>query len=52
MQCLSSGILDLKPLITHKFPLEQAEEALRFSSDTRNGSIKVQVIDETESPLF
>ena len=52
IQCLTGGILDLKKLITHRFPLEKAEEALTLSSDPRNGSIKVQVIDETESAAF
>ncbi|KAH8432389.1 NAD(P)-dependent alcohol dehydrogenase [Aspergillus melleus] len=49
--CLSGGILDLKKLVSHVFPLEKAEEALRFSSDTRNGSIKVLVVDEVEATL-
>ncbi|GKT79735.1 sorbitol dehydrogenase [Colletotrichum tofieldiae] len=50
--CLSSGILDLKSLITHTFPLEKAVDALTLASDYRNGSIKVQIVDETDSPLF
>ncbi|KAH6691409.1 chaperonin 10-like protein [Plectosphaerella plurivora] len=52
IQCLTGGILDLKKLITHRFPLEQAREALALSSDPRNGSIKVQVVDEIDSPVF
>ncbi|TQN66936.1 L-arabinitol 4-dehydrogenase [Colletotrichum shisoi] len=50
--CLSSGILDLKSLISHTFPLERAVDALTLASDYRNGSIKVQIVDETDSPLF
>ncbi|GKT84308.1 sorbitol dehydrogenase [Colletotrichum tofieldiae] len=50
--CLSSGILDLKSLITHTFPLEKAVDALTLASDYRNGSIKVQIVDETDSPSF
>ncbi|EEY20436.1 sorbitol dehydrogenase [Verticillium alfalfae VaMs.102] len=52
IQCLSGGILKLDKLISHTFPLEKAEEALTLSSDVRNGSIKVQIVDEFESPLF
>lgn len=52
IQCLSGGILKLDKLISHTFPLEKAEEALTLSSDVRNGSIKVQIVDEVESPLF
>ncbi|KAL2882223.1 hypothetical protein SGCOL_002491 [Colletotrichum sp. CLE4] len=50
--CLSSGILDLKSLISHTFPLEKAVDALTLASDYRNGSIKVQIVDETDSPIF
>ncbi|KAK1974601.1 sorbitol dehydrogenase [Colletotrichum cereale] len=50
--CLSSGILDLKSLISHTFPLEKAVDALKLASDYRNGSIKVQIVDEVDSPVF
>uniref|UniRef100_L2FLB0 Alcohol dehydrogenase, putative n=1 Tax=Colletotrichum fructicola (strain Nara gc5) TaxID=1213859 RepID=L2FLB0_COLFN len=50
--CLSSGILDLKSLISHTFPLEQAVDALTLASDYRNGSIKVQIVDEVDSEVF
>ncbi|KAJ5287921.1 hypothetical protein N7478_003607 [Penicillium angulare] len=49
--CLSGGILDLKKLVSHKFPLERAEDALHICTDTRNGSIKVLVVDEQEASL-
>lgn len=49
--CLSGGILDLKKLVSHVFPLEKADEAVRFSSDTKNGSIKVLVVDDVEATL-
>ncbi|KAL0943374.1 sorbitol dehydrogenase [Colletotrichum truncatum] len=50
--CISSGILDLKSLISHTFPLEQAVDALTLASDYRNGSIKVQIVDEIDSEVF
>ncbi|TLS27377.1 hypothetical protein PpBr36_04040 [Pyricularia pennisetigena] len=47
--CLESGILpDLKKLVTHVFPLEKAIEGLVLASDARNGSIKVQIVDDVD----
>lgn len=50
--CLSSNILDLKKLITHTYPLEKAMDAMQICSDTSNGSIKVQIVDEAEASLL
>ncbi|KAJ5084924.1 hypothetical protein NUU61_009503 [Penicillium alfredii] len=49
--CLSGGILDLKKLISHVFPLEKAQDALHLCADPRNGGIKVLVVDEQETSL-
>jgi L-iditol 2-dehydrogenase len=49
--CMSGGVLDLKKLVTHTFPLEKAEDALQLCADPRNGSIKVLVVDEVEATL-
>ncbi|CAG8037693.1 unnamed protein product [Penicillium nalgiovense] len=49
--CLSGGILDLKKLVSHRFPLEKAQDALHLCADTRNGSIKVLVVDEQDASL-
>jgi L-iditol 2-dehydrogenase len=46
--CLSGGILDLKPLVTHVYPLEDAVNALHLAADPKNGSIKIQIVDEVE----
>ncbi|KAM0450083.1 hypothetical protein ACHAO4_006966 [Trichoderma viride] len=46
--CLSGGILDLKPLVTHVYPLEDAVDALHFAADPKNGSIKIQIVDQVE----
>ncbi|KAE8308437.1 chaperonin 10-like protein [Aspergillus transmontanensis] len=51
IQCMSGGILDLKRLVTHTFPLEQAESALHLCSNPKNPSIKVLVVDEVEATL-
>ncbi|GKZ21217.1 hypothetical protein AbraCBS73388_006884 [Aspergillus brasiliensis] len=49
--CLSGGILDLKKLVSHVFPLEKAVDALNLCADPRNGSIKVTIVDEVEATL-
>ena len=48
---MSGGILDLKKLVTHTFPLEQAEGALQLCANPKNPSIKVLVVDEVEATL-
>ncbi|KAJ9161304.1 GroES-like protein [Coniochaeta hoffmannii] len=49
--CLSGGIVSLHKLVTHTFPLEKAIEALYVCSDTGNGSIKVQIVDEVDASI-
>lgn len=51
LQCLGGGILDLKPLISHTYPLESALDALHTCGDLSNGSIKVQIVDERDDVL-
>ncbi|KAG9200077.1 hypothetical protein G6514_007674 [Epicoccum nigrum] len=51
LQCLGGGILDLRPLVSHTFPLEKALDALHTCGDLSNGSIKVQIVDEVEDVL-
>ncbi|KAM0346901.1 hypothetical protein ACHAPU_005241 [Fusarium lateritium] len=50
--CIEGGLIDAKKLVSHVFPLEQALEGLTLSSDPRNGCIKVQIVDETETQYF
>ena len=35
--------LDVSPVITHKFGIDQAEEAMRVSADPASGSSKVML---------
>ncbi|OIW31513.1 GroES-like protein [Coniochaeta ligniaria NRRL 30616] len=49
--CLAGGILDLKALVSHTFPLEHALEALELCSDLSKGSIKVQIVDEVDAGI-
>ncbi|KAL1887778.1 hypothetical protein Sste5346_010017 [Sporothrix stenoceras] len=50
--CIEGGLIDVKKLVSHVFPLEKAQEALEFSSDPKNGCIKVQVVDESKTIVF
>lgn len=52
ISCMSAGIVDMRKLVTHTFPLEKAVEGLTLSSDPRNGSIKVHIVDEAETVFF
>ncbi|KAF2013994.1 sorbitol dehydrogenase [Aaosphaeria arxii CBS 175.79] len=51
LQCLGGGILDLKPLVSHTYPLEKSLEALHTCSDLTNGSIKVQILDDIDATI-
>lgn len=51
INCLSGGILDLKKLITHEYPLEEALEAMNLCSDLSKGSIKVQIVDDVDAQI-
>jgi threonine dehydrogenase-like Zn-dependent dehydrogenase len=44
MSLCASGKLDPKPLITHSFPLEEAQQAFQSAADPGSNSIKVMVI--------
>ena len=52
MRLLSHGVLDLRPLVTHRYPLEKADEALRASADRLTGSIKIHVEDGDAQELL
>ena len=45
IRCVADGMIDLKPLVTHRFDLEDAMEAFNTAADPRSGAIKVQVHD-------
>ncbi len=42
---ISNGIIKVDDLVTHKFPLERADEAIELVSDPTKGSIKVLIED-------
>ncbi|EXJ95471.1 hypothetical protein A1O1_00593 [Capronia coronata CBS 617.96] len=52
INALANGqVLNLDSLVTHTFPLEQATEAMALCADRSKGSIKVQIVDDTEIDL-
>jgi L-idonate 5-dehydrogenase len=43
VELMKSGLIDVKPLITHTLPLAQAEEAFKIASDRSTLSMKAQI---------
>jgi L-iditol 2-dehydrogenase len=41
---VAAGLLDLKPLVTHRYTLEQGEDAFKTASDPKAKAIKVQIL--------
>ncbi|KIW15136.1 hypothetical protein PV08_05181 [Exophiala spinifera] len=44
----NSQVLNLDGLVTHKFPLERATEAMKLCADPSQTSIKVMIVDDQE----
>jgi L-iditol 2-dehydrogenase len=42
---VSEGLIDLKPLVTHRFTLEQAQKAFDAASTPAAKAVKVQLLD-------
>lgn len=45
IRMIADGIINVDKLVTHKFPLERADEAIVLAADPNKGSIKVIVED-------
>ena len=43
---VSEGLIDLKPLVTHRFGLEEAKEAFVAASTPAAKAVKVQLLDD------
>lgn len=43
LELVARGLVDVKSLITHRFPLDRLDEALRFSDEHQDQTIKVVV---------
>jgi L-iditol 2-dehydrogenase len=46
IRLLQSGYIDLKPLVTHTFKLEDAVLALETAGDKMVASVKIHIVDE------
>jgi L-iditol 2-dehydrogenase len=45
IRLVSEGLINLKPLVTHRFPLNKAVQAFQVAADPTQGAIKVQIQD-------
>jgi len=45
IRLLQHKVIDLQPLVTHRFTLEEAQKALEASADRNSGSIKIHIED-------
>lgn len=43
---VTEGLVDLKPLVTHRFDLEHGRDAFEAASTPSARAIKVQLVDE------
>jgi len=43
---VKEGLVDLKPLVTHRFTLQEANEAFTAASTPSARAVKVQLLDE------
>jgi L-iditol 2-dehydrogenase len=48
IRLISAGYLNLKPLVTHRFSLAEAVDALTASANRAVGAIKIHIEDEKE----
>ena len=46
IRLLQSGVLDLGPLVTHRFSMNEAVKAFETAADPRTGAIKVQIVND------
>jgi len=42
---MAGGLINLRPLVTHRFLLDEAVDAFHVAADPSQGAIKVQVQD-------
>lgn len=45
IRLVAGGLINLKPLVTHRFKLEEAVQAFHVAADPSQGAIKVQILD-------
>ena len=45
IRCVSGGLINLKPLMSHRYNLEDAIDGFNVASNAKSGAIKVQITD-------
>jgi L-iditol 2-dehydrogenase len=45
IRLVAGGLINVKPLVTHRFKLEEAVSAFHVAADPTQGAIKVQIQD-------
>lgn len=45
IRLVAGGLINVKPLVTHRFPLEEGVLAFHVAADPTQGAIKVQILD-------
>lgn len=45
IRLVAGGLINVRPLVTHRFPLEEAVAAFKIAADPSQGAIKVQIHD-------
>lgn len=48
IRLVKNGVIDLRKLVTHRFPLEDAIKAFETAANPRTGAIKVQIMSSEE----
>ncbi|KAL2220615.1 putative xylitol dehydrogenase XdhB [Thermoascus aurantiacus ATCC 26904] len=48
IRLVKNGVIDLKRLVTHRFPLEDAVKAFETAANPKTGAIKVQIMSSEE----
>lgn len=46
IRLVEAGLINLKPLVTHRYTLEKAIDAFHTAIDPSANAIKVQILDE------
>lgn len=46
IRLINEGLINVKPLVTHKFKLQDSAKAFETSCDVSSGSVKVMIFDE------
>ena len=41
---IKNGLVDVKPLISHRFPLEQMDKAIETCRDDKENAVKVMMV--------